>query len=47
VQTAPFSDLPLEFLGAIALDTGDINGTGTNVGFRFGVSVGDALNWGK
>jgi hypothetical protein len=47
VQTAPFSDLPLEFLGAIALDTGDIYGTGTNVGFRFGVSVGDALNWGK
>jgi hypothetical protein len=47
VQTAPFSDLPLEFLGAIALDTGDIYGTGTNVGFRFGVSVGDALNWGE
>ena len=47
VQTAPFSDLPIELRGAIALDTGDIYGSGTNVGFRFGVSVGDALNWGK
>jgi hypothetical protein len=47
VQTAPFSDLPIELRGAIALDTGDIYGTETNVGFRFGVSVGDALNCGK